>query len=330
MDEFEQIRRAMQPTPDVDPEAEERAWKRLETTIAEGEGDRAPGGFPSSPNRYGRRRVIVAIAAVLALGLVIALVPTFLPEEIVPPRTAKAYIDELAATAEAEPALVAGEGEYVYNHSRAHSLQYNTNVDTGLTWRTFVDIDREQWLANDGSGRLVRRYSNVEFITPGDRHRWIEAGRPPLSVGVVQDDRLAPGDADVLDLSALPTEPEALLVEIEQREIVGGPPGDVQTFDIVAQLLGDPGASPELRGALFEVAGLLDGVELTGQRTDPLGRQGIGIALEDGRKRVEIIVAATDSRLLAHLTTHRRRDNLDSWTAHLGTGVTSSTGEQPR
>lgn len=323
MDEFEPIRRAMHPAVETDPDAEARAWARVQAKIDRVERDP---GQPRGPQ--GGRRAIAVVAAVLGLALLLSVVPALLPDEVAPPRAAKALLAELATTAWVQPALVAAPGEYIYDHRRERRLESGMDIESGITWRSLVEVDTEQWLATDGSGRILRRFGEVEFVSPQDERLWIEAGRPPTSDGAVQDELLEPGAADVLDLSTLPTEPRSLLATIEERQIVGGPPGDVQTFDIIVQLLADPGASPALRAALFEAAGLLDGVEATGERLDPMGREGLGLALEDRRERIEIIVDPDDARLLSALETHGARE-LETWTAYIATGITTSVTERP-
>jgi hypothetical protein len=56
----------------------------------------------------------------------------------------------------------------------------------------------------------------------------------------------------------------------------GGRVSTVDLMDVISQLLASPVASPELRNALFEVAGALN-VEIKERVTDPAGRVGAAI-----------------------------------------------------
>ena len=83
--------------------------------------------------------------------------------------------------------------------------------------------------------------------------------------------------------------PDALLQVIEDRTIVGGPPGDAETFVLIGDLLRETYASPALRAALYEVAAGLPGVELIGNVRDASGRPGVAVAYEHDGARNELI-----------------------------------------
>lgn len=325
MDELDAIRRAMYPASDVDREAADRALERLRERM-----DKRELASLGSTQHRARRVRLIRVAAIAAIfGVALVFVPALMPDQVVERPTAQAVLADLARTAARQPALVAGPGQYVYTATREHRLESGRTVVDMASWRYVVDIEIERWVAPDGSGRILRRFGEVEFLTSADERAWREAGRPPTSDAEVQDERLDPGEIPLLDLAGLPTEPVALLSRLEERQIVGGPPGDVQTFDIASQLLGDPAASPALRAALFDIAGMLEGVRSLGNRTDPLGREGVAVELASPRTTVQVIVDTTDAGLLATITTYHKHEDVETWIAYGPRGIVSSTGERP-
>jgi hypothetical protein len=152
-----------------------------------------------------------------------------------------------------------------------------------------VSETREAWIGADGSGRIFSTYGEVSFPSAQDRAAWVAAGSPDLGGGETNDEGFGPGEMRFLDLSTLPTDPQELQVLIEEREIVGGPPGDWETFVLVGDLLRETYAPPALRAALYEVAANLSGVEYLGRVRDKAGRVGLAVAsTHDGIQRVMI------------------------------------------
>jgi hypothetical protein len=178
------------------------------------------------------------------------------------------------------------------------------------------------------------------------------------------DAEFGPGKAETVDLtgllyrdlSTLPTDPDVLRERIETTGLrqllfgevhLGG--NAVETFDIVGQLLSTPGnyAPPALRQALYEVVAGLPDVELVGEVTDPVGRRGIAVALDNNGIKRELIFDPRTAALLARrdvvsdspakvFTRDYPRDDLHlepgtpiSYTAYLVSGVADSTHQTP-
>ena len=96
------------------------------------------------------------------------------------------------------------------------------------------------------------------------------------------------GDGPLLDLdiTALPTEPKALLAALEANErgqnwAPGLPTGDQVRFDVTYSLLlllGTANTTPELRGGLWSALALLPGLKPSDAK-DPNGRDGDAVTL---------------------------------------------------
>src|SRR5919108_5016243 len=204
------------------------------------------------------------------------------------------------------------KGQYVYTKSREAYLQISPFRKT--TWSVLVPETRQIWIGPDGSGRLRQTRGRPRFLSAKDRALWRAAGSPKLGGGRTTDQVFRgkgsppPGTPVVagspqdylsyLDLTGLPTDPDALRELIEERKVEGGPPGDAETFTIIGDLLRETYAPPKLRAALYQVAAELPGVELLGTVRDEAGRKGIGVGYTDGGERHELIFDRKTSVLL--------------------------------
>jgi len=87
-------------------------------------------------------------------------------------------------------------------------------------------------------------------------------------------------------LSKLPTDPAELAAWLEHQvarpeySAGNGFPVSVRTLTVVAELLSNPLASPELRAALYEAEALIPGIESYGEASDAIGRQGVAVGAE--------------------------------------------------
>ena len=139
---------------------------------------------------------------------------------------------------------------------------------------TLERFTREIWIAPDGSGRIREE---------GDR---------------MGDDVFGPGGLYFENLSALPTDIDALRSYIEERARRSDKPVDAEMFTIVADLLRETQATPELRAALYQVAATLPRTELIGETSDELGRLGIGVGYTYMGVRHELIFDPDTSAIL--------------------------------
>ena len=141
--------------------------------------------------------------------------------------------------------------------------------------------------------------------------------------------------------------PAELARMVSSRGIEGGPPGALEDFTQVGDLLRETIAPPALRVALFKVASNIPGVLLIGPTTDHLGRRGIGLAIaqtpsdpaQGSAGLLEFIFDPTTSALLSEQTLAGSRPVelsangaavlsgfvVTSWTAYEASAVVDST-----
>jgi hypothetical protein len=233
---------------------------------------------PATVARIRRRRVIaVGVVAAAALTVVVLQV---LPSTVGRPSPAAAALLNLSHAASKLPRVEApASGQYQYTKSVSiDSIEY---VDESK-YPYFVNYveQRQDWVGVNGSGRLVESWSDPSFPTAHDRSNWLQSGSPTLAQAPI-DETMAPGTgaAAPIDLWALPTNPTQLASMVTSRRIEAGPPGTLEDFTQVGDLLRATYAPPALRAALFQVASGIPGVLLIGPTTDHLGRRGIGLAI---------------------------------------------------
>lgn len=288
MNDFDLIKGFRARVREPDPERVQAAWASILPRLE------PPAALPPyRPKRFRRRWVVPAGLAAGAVAVAVAL-PAVLPSGSPGgARSAEAArvlrrIAVVAADQPAQPRPAAGE--YVYSKTRGAQTSLYV-PGNGLANFSFTEhMTGESWIGPDGSGRGVSKHSEVTFPSAEDRAAWVVAGSPDLGGGKTSNETYGPGELSFQDLSELPTDPRELQAIIEEREIVGGPPGDWETFAIVGELLGGTTyAPPALRAALYEVVANLSGVEYLGRATDAAGRPGLAVAsTHDGIRTVMI------------------------------------------
>jgi hypothetical protein len=321
MDEFELARRVLKDPPD-DPGATERALARLDEAM-------------DAPRRGHRRhsRTWLAVAAVFVALLVGTLT-------VVQPfgdaSAGAAELRQLGGLARGIPNTSLSDGQFYFLRDEEEGISSVQNISDGSRYAYAVHDSVRTWIAADGSGYRETTYSSVHFVTPADRATWVAEGRYDIpQPGDVDTMRFAKGEVEGMDTSALSTDP----VELDAQ--LRGDPGikdDRQLYEEIGNLLYQSGASPQLRAALFEVAARIAGVQLIGTVTDPLGRTGIALALDDieGRRTQLVFDPSTSNLLAIELFTIQPDGSVaspDGWTAPDPTrivdtspGATSSTG----
>ncbi|HVW46373.1 MAG TPA: CU044_5270 family protein [Solirubrobacterales bacterium] len=220
-----------------------------------------------------------------------------------------AALDSVAARAESQPSP-AGAKPYTYLKTREISVS-TTDADQ-RSWNVDQATTREEWVTPDGSGRLRIVAGPSRFVGSGDRVEWEGAGRPQfltLGFGGHTEDRWISAGQLRGRVAELPTQPASLadcLVE-EAAVARGEAPLAAATLQLIAEDLRNPVATPRLRRALYEAAGLVPGVEYLGERTDPDGRAGIAIGVVGsvgGAPRLYSLIFDPDtSQVLATETT---------------------------
>ena len=258
----------------------------------------------------GRRlRLAAAAAAVVAGGVTVLL--GVLPASDEPTRAVPG-LHAVAAVAADAPSTVPAPGEYVYDEQRFGSH--------GCTV--------EWWVAADRSGRVHQRGQTCQLpaepsaegrLRPIKSGPWPSYGLPvePLKgwpSGDGLDIRFGPGEAAEVYtainpsgvnawVDGLPTDPQALERALHRRILElqdsGGQVSTVGLVDVISQLLANPLASPELRGALYRIAGALNGVQIKERVTDPAGRVGTAITAGGYDRGMKLIFDPATSAILA-------------------------------
>ena len=269
--------------------------------------------------RLSLRRSRVA-AAVAAVALVAVVGSGVLPLGAQPDPAAAAALDRAADVAAAQPAS-SGVGYRHTTSEGAHLSGVGGDADHPAGIWALVPVEREVWIAADGSGRLVETRGEPIWFGPADEAAWMAAGSPDLRGEAFSDTRFGPtppgaepgapqpwpGSLHYEDLDALPTDVDSLRVVIDARAAAGGGANDYQRFTVVADLLRETVGTPDLRASLYRVAAGLGGVELIGSVTDRAGRTGTAVAMTGipsgvGLERHTLIFDPDTSMLLAEET----------------------------
>lgn len=212
-------------------------------------------------------------------------------------------VAEVAASQDPPPKSIVS-----YSKVRFNSL--DTAIAGGEAWSFYRSELREEWRSESEPGRLRVTSFPPQFVGPGDKAAWEAAGRPsflPDSSDGTDERTLPPasevgGDADV---SRLPLDPGALLDEVNRRasRIDSPAPPQARALLLIAELLQNPAASPDLRTSLYRAAEMVPGVQAFGETQDQIGRSGIAIGVESSfsgeRTRYELIFDPDTSEVMA-------------------------------
>ncbi|HEX6780985.1 MAG TPA: CU044_5270 family protein [Solirubrobacterales bacterium] len=274
-----------------------------------------------SPSRGPRLALVAAATAALAAAAVVIGFPGGEEEG---PRGGLAALDRVAAAAAEQPAPAP---ELPYGYLKTRGTYVDVAVSGGEARSTPRSEVVETWAAPDGSGR--RR--TVALVAGREGN----VGTESFPAGT-----FAGSDSLGADLAGLPTDPEDLSRWLIDR--VSGPAGNgfplsVRTLTLVAELLQNPFAPPELRASLYEAEALVPGIEDLGAARDELGREGIAVGARSANSGAptvySLIVDPRTSEVLATEQTQLRAPaalpELDeplviSSTAYLQSGRTAS------
>jgi hypothetical protein len=220
------------------------------------------------------------------------------------PASAATVLEGLARTAYREPSATLGKGqlEYVSTIQGITTGGFAADAQGQLVGIRFVQTFTVQtW----GNVKGVRRDRQANF-----RERFFSAADRAIAsshgMTLAQLDNTDAGANDVDDLiypardpagpsglrvdpfytwPTLPTQPVALLKALKRELEKEGParPTAMGVFSLISNGLLFNATSPALRSALYKVLAHLPGVELLGDRRDPLGRRGVAIAIHGHR-----------------------------------------------
>jgi hypothetical protein len=341
-------------------------------------------GSMARPSRARRRGLFAlagtgAVAAIAAGVLVVSSGPSAEP-------AAASVLHHTAAVAASasEGTGMPGPGQFAYAKVERRELQEWVPGGAGATdggvipalpgaFHSLNTWQEEEWRGAGGAERSRWVMADPQFFSAAEKSRWETAGSPsPLEA-----DRsgfpgakileLKPGVMDVenkegahlIDLSALPTEADALRQALEAGEaptgLSGGPEtvgGPITSGQVTAELwfiLDQPDATPQLRAAAFGALAEMPGIEVNSDATDGVGRPGTGLSLEgseskkygffDSGLRVEYIFDPETSEILGNrevITDPAAASKLGipvgtalRETAYLGSGIVDSTQDRP-
>lgn len=281
--------------PTGDPEATDRALARLHAEMLRHD------TAPPRKRRY-KWRVATAVACVAIAVAVVTVLER-------PSATAAAF-DRYSEIAGSTPAPTSTD--YPADRVETMRIAGHVEVGSGSEFRVAVRSTIDRRLQQDGSVRTVETVRDVSFPTELDRQTWVELGKPDIPKEGDVTTATVPVD-NGFSVDAVSTDPASLLEALRSGKVADRPPGDDQTFMLIADLLTQPGLSSEQRAALYRAAGSLDGVEFLDSYTDPLGRVGQAFSLVgDGEETILIV----DPETAAPLATEVLQDNNPiQWTA---------------
>jgi hypothetical protein len=257
-----------------------------------------------------RRRTPMLIAAGAALGAAaVVMVLISLPGGSSDRNRLVGALDA-AATASSRSGVGA---VHPYTYLKTREVAVKTAGADQHSWQVYQATTREEWVSEDGQGGLRLVADPSRFVDGNDRVAWESAGRPSfltLGFGRHTEDHWLAGGAGNQMVEELPAEPVALATHLRYEAEVGGRsnlPLSAAMLGLIAEDLRSPAASPALRGALYETAKRLPGIEYFGEATDPAGRSGVAIGItehgaEGGGRRYSLIFDPRSGRLLASET----------------------------
>jgi hypothetical protein len=218
------------------------------------------------------------------------------------------------AAADVNPMSTPGPGQFLYTKTKQFELQswlpgkYTVGGGTLGQPGAFTALNswqEEEWENAAGQDRSRWVMGAPQFLSGADQRRWEQAGSP--LPGSFECDRrcfpeahivdLRPGVTDVEtqessglpDLSAIPAEPRALRLAIEngqlsvpwkKNEPARKPIGTGQVIAELWDILDKPDTTPELRAAIFTALAELPGIELNRDAKDLVGRSGYALSYE--------------------------------------------------
>ena len=300
------------------PEVDQARSALGEAIVAELKVD-AIGGFAHpKPVGGGSRRMrtrLVALSAVaccLAVaGLVVAALLPGQASRSIPigpiapaPASAATILERLARTAYRQPGAELGKGqlEYVSTIQGITSGGFAPDSEGQLVGIRFLQTFTHQtWGNAKGIRRDRQEHIRERFFSAADRATarshdmtLAQLDHTDQAAAALGDDEIYPArdprgpSGSPRDLAymwpTLPTRPAALL-RVLKRELKGegGQTNAASLFNQISNGLLFNATSPALRSALYQVLAHLPGVELLGERRDPLGRRGVAIAIHGHR-----------------------------------------------
>ncbi|MGW6376184.1 hypothetical protein ACWFRB_08995 [Rhodococcus sp. NPDC055112] len=187
------------------------------------------------------------------------------------PVSSKDLLEHLANKAEDQPPS-RGEGRYEYRKTRGWYLSSDRTTEGGVISSEIAEIDREQWTAEDGSGRIAdteKGETRSSDVGPSD-FPWSRLDSGGLSVESLRARLLSEGSSRVA----------------------------AQWFAAFTDSWSSQIVSPGLQSAFLRVLADQDDIEVLGAVDDREGRPGVAISTTTADKRLVIVFDETTGALL--------------------------------
>jgi hypothetical protein len=243
-----------------------------------------------------RRKVPILLAASVlgtAAAVLAILIVTVLPGPS-GEQSAAAAVFAQAATNTGKQTHPLGPDQYFYTKTRnLYQLSlYSPSGDSGTlaigATAQVIDID-QVWMNNQGRGRILRTYGDLQFPSSKDRAEWNAnvIGAHLFQTLLSGSRSLAKSQPEqaLVNVSDLPTSTDLLKAVLASAELQSNidliPPGPNAVFERgVALLLGPVvGMSPALASGLFHVLASQPGIRLVGDVLTRSGQQGEAVVL---------------------------------------------------
>lgn len=199
-------------------------------------------------------------------------------------------------------ALALRPGEYFYLR-----VESSEEVDGHIR-------DEETWWGPDGSGEI--------------RNDGTRQDKYPYPPGGTYGPGAFPVSSDVTDLS---TSPSVLADQLRQEpwNHLEGQPESERMWDLVSFLLMDlPTATPDLRAALFDVARGIEGVTVTENKRDPVGRAAVSLRFSEAKHGATWTLFFDPGTHQAMAWTFSSDRGAERWVV-FGSGIVEASGMRP-
>jgi hypothetical protein len=306
-------------------------------------------GAPAPSRRRPRVRRRLVLALPLALALAVALVAGLgVGNEQSAAARELRHAAHLVAN---EPAPVIGPGQYWYvkgvgSFANGSAMLEPQGGGQGASFVAMQTASHEIWIANDASGRILRKDGPPRFFSAAERARWETAGKPGFGPVSEIDQQQAAGALSwgwetlgVHSADQVPSDPDALARLVARAAEGTKNPLPYEEFQVIEEVLRFAPLSGAQTAAFYDVLAALPGIELVGATTDPIGRAGTAFAVDrGGPTREELILDPRTGRLLGSRTTLTEATpeyagaapgTTLGYESIVATGVVGSTGERP-
>jgi hypothetical protein len=327
IDELELLRRHVDTTVDPDPDLQS-VRRRVVHAIASDAA--ATGRGPRRDRRGSRpaRRAVLSVGSLAAAGVVASVVVLLvITAPPVPrgtgPRPTAAFPshlpvgDQLRLIADRvsdQPLPRIGNGQLLFTQAQ---LSVFASVNNGAA-QTTIELSVQKWSTGGGQTCTLLSAQPAQFASPSEQAAWsalglLDSPQPPtasecLEGGGGSSPDAITGAGQLIDVSALPTDPTALAQQL-QAGTTGIPALDQllpdgaapnMAFQRATLLLIGPtvGATPQFDSALYQAIARLPAVIALGPMVTHDGQAGQGFASGPGTDQTTIVVDPATGRLL--------------------------------